>query len=196
MKKALLILSIVILSLELKAQEEGSYYEPGDRPSFYIGLGTGINAYTGLAGISANYIINDKTLFAQGGLGLSAWGIRTSIGIRYDQSYRHGFCFGANLSRSSGIDDIDMTFDSGSGTPNQVNMRLESVTTFDLKAGYNWWFGKYNTLNISLGYAVPLKNQPWVVKDGSTLAPFEQAVLQLMSPGGIIIETGLTFGIQ
>ncbi|MGJ3235272.1 hypothetical protein [Marivirga sp.] len=198
MKKALLIFSIIIFSLELKAQDqtEGSYYEPEDRPKFYIGIGSGINAYTGLAGISANYIINDKTLFAQGGLGLSAWGIRTSIGIRYDQSYRHGFTFGVNLSRSSGIDDIDMEFDSGNGSPNEVNMRLESASTFDLKAGYNWWFGKYNTLNISLGYAVPLKNQPWTVKDGSTLSSFDQAVLQLISPGGIIIEGGLTFGIR
>lgn len=75
-------------------------------------------------------------------------------------------------------------------------MRFESVTTFNLKAGYNWWFGKYNTLNINLGYAVALKNQPWATNDGSTLSPFEQQVLQIISPGGLILEAGLTFGIQ
>lgn len=195
MKRVFLILIIIICSFELKAQEDGTYYEPDDRPSFYIGLGSGINSYTGLAGVTANYII-DKTLFVQGGLGLSSWGFRTSIGLRYDQSFRHGFTYGINLSRSSGIDDIDLTFDSGNGTTQEVNMRFESTTTFNLKAGYNWWFGKYNTLNISLGYAAAFKDQPWVVKDGSTLSPFDQQVLRLLSPGGIVLELGLTFAIQ
>lgn len=194
MKKNLLILCIIIFSVELKAQEEKSYYEPDNRPKFYIGGGTGINSYTGLAGISANYII-DKTLFVQGGIGLSTWGIRTSIGLRYDQSYRHGFTYGINLSRSSGIRDIDIEFDSGTRSPNEVNMQFKSVSTFNLKAGYNWWFGKHNTLNINIGYAVAMKNRPWVVKDGSTLSQIDQAVLQLISPGGVIIEMGLTFGI-
>ncbi|WP_375579655.1 hypothetical protein ABWH96_00850 [Marivirga tractuosa] len=196
MQKILLLLCIIFLSLEIKAQD-GKYYDPDDddRPKFYLGLGTGINSFTGLAGISGNYII-DKTLFVQGGLGLSTWGIRTSIGLRYDQSYRHGFTYGINLTRSSGIEDIDMEFDSGNGSPNTVNMRMESVGTLNLKAGYNWWFGKYNTLNINIGYAVALKNQPWQVKDGSTLSQFEKQVLQLVSPGGLILEAGLTFGIQ
>jgi hypothetical protein len=197
MKKALLILSFITFSLGLVAQvqEEGTYYEPDERPQFYIGVGSGINTYTGLAGISLNYILN-KTLFAQGGLGLSIWGVRTSLGLRYDQSYRHGFTYGINLVRSSGIEDIDMTFDSGSGPANEVNMRLESISTFNVKAGYNWWFGKHNTLNISIGYALALKNQPWTVKDGSNLSAVEQQALQLISPGGLILEGGLTFGIQ
>jgi hypothetical protein len=194
MKRALLFFSFLILSLDLSAQED-KYYDPEDPPRFYLGLGTGINSYTGLAGISGNYII-DKTLFVQGSLGLSSWGIRTSIGLRYDQSYRNGLTFGVNLVRSSGINDIDMEFDSGNGSPNQVNLQFESVSTFNLKAGYNWWFGKYNALNINLGYALALKNQPWEVKDGSSLTQFEQQVLQLISPGGLIIEMGLIFGIQ
>lgn len=194
MKKAFLFLSIIFLSLDLNGQTDG-YYDPDDRPKFYLGLGTGINSYTGLAGISGNYII-DKTLFLQGGLGLSTWGIRTSIGIRYDQSYRHGFTFGLNLTNSSGIDDIDMEFQSSNGSTQVVNMRLENAPAINIKTGYNWWFGKYNTLNINLGYSFALKNQPWEVKDGSTLSQFEQQILQLISPGGLILEAGLTFGIQ
>ncbi|MBK6263691.1 hypothetical protein JKA74_01485 [Marivirga sp. S37H4] len=194
MKKALLFLSIIFISLELNGQT-GEYYDPDHRPQFYLGIGTGINTYTGLAGISANYIL-DKRLFLQGGLGLSTWGIRTSIGLRYDRSYRHGVTYGVNLTRSSGIDDIDVEFDSGNGSPNTVNMRLESVSTLNFKVGYNWWFGKYNTFNLTLGYALALKDQPWEVKDGSTLSQIDQQVLQILSPGGIILGMGLSFGIQ
>lgn len=194
MRKILLLVFLVFLSLAANAQN-GEYYDPDDRPKFYFGLGTGVNTYTGLAGISANYIL-DKTLFLQGGLGLSSWGIRTSIGLRYDHSYRNGLTFGINLIRSSGIDDIDMEFDSGNGSPNTVNMRLESVGTINFKTGYNFWIGEYNTLNLNIGYALALKNQPWEVKDGSTLSSFEYQVLQLISPGGIILEVGMTFGIQ
>jgi hypothetical protein len=195
MKKSLLIIGVLLLALNLKAQDENNYYDVDDRPRFYFGLGTGINTFTGLAGISANYIL-DKTLFVQGGLGLSSWGIRSSIGLRYDHSYTNGFTLGVNLVRSSGIGDIVMTFDSGNGSPNEVNMRFDAASTLNFKAGYNWWFGKHNTFNMNIGYALPFKNQPWAVKDGSTLSQFEQQVLQLVAPGGIILEMGITFGIQ
>ncbi|RUA31496.1 MAG: hypothetical protein DSY77_12955 [Bacteroidetes bacterium] len=195
MKKSILFVCLLILSINLKAQEEEKYYDADDRPKFYFGIGTGVNTFTGLAGLSANYII-DKTLFLQGGLGLSSWGIRSSIGLRYDQSYTNGLTFGFNLARSSGINDIVMTFDSGNGSVNEVNMRMESVSTLNFKTGYNWWFGKHNTFNMSIGYAIPFKNQPWAVTDGSTLSPMEQQILQLVAPGGIILEAGITFGIQ
>jgi hypothetical protein len=194
MKRPILIFSLLILSLNLSAQES-KYYDPEDRPRFYLGLGSGINTYTGIGGISANYII-DNTLFAQAGIGISTWGIRTSIGLSYDQSYRQGLTWGVNLVRSSGIGDIDVEFQTSAGATQEVNMRFEGISTINLKMGYNWWFGEYNYLNINLGYAFALKNQPWAVKDGSQLSPTSQQVLQLLSPGGLILGIGISFAIK
>ncbi|WP_296620635.1 hypothetical protein [Marivirga sp.] len=194
MKKALLFFSILFLSLELKGQTE-EYFDPDDRPKFYFGVGTGINTYTGLAGLSGNFII-EKKLFVQAGLGLSSWGVRTSIGLRYDRSYRNGFTYGIGLSNSSGIDDIDMELETASGGTRDINMQLENAPAIYIKTGYNWWFGENNTFNINLGYSVALKGQPWTVNDGSSLSPTSQQVLQLIAPGGIILGMGFTFGIQ
>lgn len=193
MVKALLFLSIIFLSFELKGQTN-EYFDPEDRPRFYLGIGTGINSYTGLAGLSGNYII-DKKLFIQAGLGLSSWGIRTSIGLRYDQSYRNGLTYGINLVNSSGADDIDLELETTNGATRDINMRLERISTINIKTGYNWWFGKNNTFNINLGYSFAFKKQPWTVKDGSSLSVTSQQVLQLIAPGGIILGIGFTFGL-
>jgi hypothetical protein len=193
-KTALLFFSFIILSFNLSAQEE-TYYDPENRPKFYLGLGSGINTYTGIGGISANYII-DNTLFAQAGVGISTWGIRTSIGIRYDQSYRNGLTLGVNLVRSSGIDNIEVEFQTSSGSTQEVTMRFDGVSTINLKMGYNWWFGDYNYLNINLGYAFALQNRPWAIVDGSQLSPTSQQVLQLISPGGLILGLGISFAIK
>lgn len=193
MKNVFLFLSVLLCSLTLKAQT-GEYYDPENRPKFYLGIGTGMNTYTGLAGISANYIIDNK-LFAQAGLGLSTWGIRSSIGLRYDQSYRNGLTFGLNYIHSSGIDDIMVSLETSSGSTREVNIQLESTGAINIKTGYNWWIGKYNTFNISVGYSVPLKSQPWIVKDGSSLSVSSQQALDLVAPGGLIFGLGFSFGL-
>ncbi len=193
MKKATFVLLVLFLSLELKAQT-GEYYDPEDRPQFYLGIGTGINSYTGLAGISANLIIDNK-LFAQGGIGLSSWGFRTSIGLRYDQSYRNGFTFGVNYIHSSGVPEIELELENSNGGTKEVSMQLKSVGAINLKTGYNWWIGKRTIFNLNVGYSIPLQSEPWIVTDGSTLSPTSQEVLKLIAPGGILLELGFSFGI-
>lgn len=194
MKKAFLFLSIIFLCLELKGQTD-KYYDPDDRPKFYLGIGTGFNTYTGLAGLSGNYIIDSK-LFLQGGFGLSTWGFKSSLGLRYDQSYRNGFTFGANLTISSGIEDIDLEVVTANGATREVNMLLERAGTINLKTGYNWWIGEYNTINLNVGYSFEFKRQPWVVNDGTSLSVPSQQALEIIAPGGIIFGLGLTFGVQ
>ncbi len=193
MKKILLTLSILIVSLELKAQTD-EYYDPENRPKFYLGIGTGINTYTGLAGISADYNINKK-LFVQGGLGLSTWGWRSSIGLRFDRAYRNGFTFGINYINSSGIDDIPIELETSNGDTREISMRLENAGAISFKAGYNWWIGERVIFNLNAGYAVALSNAPWTVKDGSSLSATSQQVLNLIAPGGIVFGLGFSFGI-
>jgi hypothetical protein len=105
MKKVLLLLAILAVSLQLNAQS-GNYYEEeefstNDLPVLYLGIGTGTNSYTGLLGGSINYRVQNK-LFIQAGLGLSTWGYRSSIGLRYDRGYDKGFTFGLGVANSSG----------------------------------------------------------------------------------------------
>ncbi|GAA5024584.1 hypothetical protein GCM10011506_08310 [Marivirga lumbricoides] len=193
MKKIAIILGVILVSLELNAQT-GNYFDPEERPKFYLGIGTGMNSYTGLAGISANYIIDNK-LFAQAGLGLSTWGFRSSIGLRYDQSYNNGLTFGINYIHSSGIPEIDLELEDNSGSTREVNMLFESVGAINLKTGYNWWIGKYTIFNMKVGYSIPFKSSPWVVNDGTNLSPISEEVLRILAPGGIIFELGFSFGL-
>jgi len=199
MKKVLFLLAIIAVSIQLHAQS-GNYYdqyasEPPaeDLPKFYLGVGTGINVYTGLLGISGNYRIDNK-LFLQGGIGLSMWGYRSSIGLRYDRSLGKGFTYGLGLSNSTGIEEIELELETANGDVRMLNMEMENAPTLNLKAGYNWMVGRKNTFYINLGYAIPFKNQPWQVKDGTNLSVASQQVLEILAPGGIIFELGFTFG--
>ncbi|GAB3342077.1 hypothetical protein GCM10027429_31330 [Marivirga atlantica] len=197
MKKVLLLLAILAVSLQLNAQS-GNYYEEeefstNDLPVLYLGIGTGTNSYTGLLGGSINYRVQNK-LFIQAGLGLSTWGYRSSIGLRYDRGYDKGFTFGLGVANSSGVNNILLELETANGDIRELDMKFYGAFTLNIKAGYNFKVGNNGTFYINLGYAVPFEQQPWNVKDGTSLSVTSQQVLEILAPGGLIFGTGFTVG--
>jgi hypothetical protein len=73
-------------------------------------------------------------------------------------------------------------------------MKFYGAFTLNIKAGYNFKVGNNGTFYINLGYAVPFEQQPWNVKDGTSLSVTSQQVLEILAPGGLIFGTGFTVG--
>ena len=196
MKKLILVFALVLYgNLHLKAQEN-SFYPEDNLPKFYLGIGTGINTYTGLLGISANYRVDDNSFF-QTGAGLSTWGYRFSVGYRYHTNIRNGFYFGGAITHSTGIRDFVVELETTNSAPDtqEVLLDLINVQTINLKTGYNVAIGKATNIHFDVGYALPINSRPWEVKDGSTLTAVSETVLALIAPGGIILGLGINFGL-
>ncbi|HEY4785106.1 MAG TPA: hypothetical protein VIH57_03615 [Bacteroidales bacterium] len=193
MKRILLIIMCFATSFSINAQSTNDN-KSDSLPSFYLGLGTGINSYTGLLGISGNLRVYHK-LFIQGGLGVGSWGSKMTIGLRYDMSYQKGWSYGIGFSSCSGLTDFKTNMELTSGIKKEVTMDLLRAYTLNLKATRNWKLGKNNTFYLEFGYAIPLQSSPWRIKDGSELSSTSIAVMNTISPGGLLIGLGFTFGL-
>lgn len=194
MQKTFLVAVCFIAALNLHGQYSVANESEGDYPKFYLGVGTGINSYTGLLGLSGNLRIKN-TFFVQGGLGLGAWGYKSSIGLRYDMNYEKGWSYGVGVSSNSGLRDFKTDLEVDSGNTQEVTMDLLKAYTLNLKASHNWKVGAKNTFYLEFGTAIALQSTPWRITDGSTLSSTSEDVLALLSPGGFILGLGFTFGL-
>ena len=118
-----------------------------------------------------------------------------TIGLRYDLSYKKGWSFGAGVSTCSGLKDFKTNLELQDGTSKDVLLDLKRANTLNLKATYNFVLGKKNNFYLDFGYAVPLEQSPWTIKDGSVLSSTSKTVIDMITPGGILLGFGFTFGL-
>jgi hypothetical protein len=191
--RTLLLFAFLLIFSQVNAQT-ATYFEETAAPQFYLGLGTGINSYTALLGISGNYRVAEK-LFIEGGLGIGMWGYKTSIGLRYHRNLLKGLTYGFSFASCSGLKEFTTEMEVQSGAIEEVTMDLSRANTLNLKTGYFWTLGTSNTFYIDAGYSFALNNQPYKVQDGSALSSTSIAVMEILSPGGILLGLGFTFGL-
>lgn len=168
---------------------------PIGTPSTYFGFGLGINSYTGFIGFLINQRVYKK-LFVQGGFGLSSWGMKASLGVRYDLKYTSGWSFGAGFSYCTGAKGLKNEFELSDGTEKEVTYNALPTGTFNIKATKNWVFRNKSILYLDLGLAERLRSEPFEVTDGSTLSDDSKSVLTFASPGGLICAIGFMFGVN
>jgi opacity protein-like surface antigen len=193
MRRALLTLIFLTILLNANAQSASSSNRDSI-PKVYLGVGVGLNNYTGLIGLSVNVRVYHK-FFLQGGIGIGSWGSKMSIGARYDLSYKKGWSFGAGLSSASGLKDFKTNLEVKSGNKQDVQMDLLRANTLNIKATYFFRIGKRHNFYLESGYAVPLQSSPYTIKDGSVLSSTSKAAMDLAAPGGLIFGLGFTFGL-
>ncbi len=191
MKRKILSLLFIVAIISVNAQDIEMAPKP---PDLYLGVGTGLNSYTGVLGISGNIRIVKKH-FMQAGFGLGSWGYKYTVGLRHDLTYGRGWSFGAGVSHCTGLKSVELEMEQYSGDTKPVKVNLKSANTLNLKATHNWMIGKKNTFYVDLGYAVPLQQSPWEITDGSRISENARKALDLITPGGVILGLGLTFGL-
>lgn len=191
MKSKFLIFLFLVSIISANAQDIIPTPKP---PDVYLGIGTGLNAYTGFLGISGNLRLTKQSFF-QAGLGLGSWGYKYSIGFGYDLTDNRRWALGAGLSYCTGLRNVDMEMEMYNGGTEPVKIYLKSAKTLNLKATHNWIIGRKNTFYVDMGYAVPLQTSPWEITDGSIVSENSRKALDLVSPGGVILGLGFTFGL-
>jgi len=162
----------------------------------YLGVGSGINNDVGIIGIGGKVKLY-RTLFIRGGAGISTWGTKLTIGVKYER--KHTRCWGYSLSYSScsGLKDFKSQLETAGNPPvtKDVTLDLLRASAVNAAASYNWYLRRNKLIYIEFGYSIPIETDPYIVKDGSVLTETSKAVLRMIQPGGLIIGFGFMFGL-
>jgi hypothetical protein len=165
-------------------------------PKFALGLGTGINSFTGLIGISGNLKIADH-FSLRAAMGLGGWGRKFSGGVSYDLHPWGGWSFGLGYSYCPGISGMKLSITDAYGNTQNITLDYLKASTVNLTTLYYFKIGKKSTIYLEGGLALQMETNPWRVTDGSTLTDEGKALLGILQPGGIVVLVGFgfTFGI-
>ncbi len=188
MKKLLPLLLFMGLFINAQAQEEMRF----QKRDAYFGIGTGLESFSGLIGLTADMRITEK-LFIRGGAGIGNWGYKLSAGIRTEKKTTNSVGCGVFVSYATGLNDFTTSLETTSGNKD-VKLDLHPVMTLTPEIFYKWLFGRGHRFFISGGYSVPLKTSNWwEVRDGSDLTATSKDVLNIMAPGGLSLGFGFQF---
>ena len=193
LKKIILLLLCLFLLTQLDAQNITGN-QTDEYPQVYLGFGTGFDNFTGLLGVSGTLKIYEK-FSVRGGMGLSGWGFKNSIGIKYDhnETGRWSYCLG--YSHSSGLKGIELDMPVESGGTRKIMVDYLSASTLNLAIDRNWRIGKTGIFYLELGYAIPLQSNRWRATDGSLITSSAEMALNILQPGGLILGAGFAFRI-
>jgi hypothetical protein len=192
MKTILILIITIALTVNISAQTS-SYQANEYKPGFYLGIGTGLESFSGLIGITGDFRVRDNFFF-RAGAGLGSWGSKFSVGIRNETKTGRSVGYGIYLSRTSGLKDFTTQMETTDGTK---DVKLDCLPGFTLNPtiSYKWLIHDLHRFFIEAGYAVPLQKDPWKVKDGSVLTEESKMILRILQPGGFSLGLGIQFAL-
>jgi hypothetical protein len=192
MKTPVLLFLALIIGTNLMAKEPFTSSKD-TLPKFYLGVGAGINNYTGLLGIGADVSIH-KGLVLKLGCGSGSWGAKLTAGIKLENRSSDGWGVGSSYSICMGQKGVKLKLETTSGTKD-VTIDLLKAGTLNLNATYSWVYHNYNRLFLEFGYAIPLESNSYEITDGSVLSDNAKKELRIIQPGGLILGLGFMFAL-
>jgi hypothetical protein len=192
MKTFLFTIVTILLSINVWAQAN-TFQTNVPKPGFYLGLGTGLESFSGVIGITGDFRAGNN-FFLRAGAGIGSWGGKLSIGIRNETKYGNGIGYGIYLSRVTGLNDFTTSLETTSGTKD-VKLELLPGFTINPTISYKWMIHNLHRFFMEAGYAIPMQTDPWKVKDGSELSETSKSVLRILAPGGFSLGVGIQFAL-
>ena len=183
----------IFLLTKLEAQNI-TENQPDEYPKVYLGVGTGFDNFTGFMGLSGTLKMYEK-FAVRGGFGVSGWGLKSSIGIKYDHSETGKWSYCLGYSNSPGAEGIKLDMPLESGGTQEITVDYLSAGTINLAIDRNWRIGKTGIFYFEFGYAVPLQSNRWRVTDGSSITSTTEMALNILQPGGLILGAGFAFKV-
>ncbi len=133
--------------------------------------------------------------------GSGGWGNKVSIAAEYLINPLRGWGVGFGYSYFPGVRDFEQELDvksgiSGSGKQ-KVKLELQSTSTVNLIFAYHKLFKNKGRFGIDLGFCMGLDEKPYKVKDPSiVLSEESEAVMDMLTPGGLIFGIHYSFGLK
>jgi hypothetical protein len=192
MKKSALILIILFSLLSVSAQTN-AWQQTETYPNFYLGIQSGLESFTGLIGVTGDFRLKNN-LFIRAGAGIGSWGWKISAGIRNEKSSGKGIGYGIYISNATGLKDFTTELETTTGKKD-VNLDLQPGMTLNPVISYKWLINNKNRFFLEGGYAVPLQNLPYKIRDGSILTDTSKRVMKTLCPGGLSLGLGFQFAL-
>lgn len=168
-----------------------------DNPTIFLGLGTGINNYTGLIGVTGEgKVLGPLSFF--GTIGAGGWGYKIGGGLAYYPRYfPYGPSFSLGYSIALGATGFETEMEIvGETDPQMIEMDLKPAGTINLLYTHNWQLGKRSKFCLNAGYALPLNQKPYdIITPNVELTEDSEVVMNVMQPGGVILGIQFLFGL-
>ena len=166
-------------------------------PGLYLTISTGLNNNTGLIGGSLDLAVA-KYVSIDAGVGIGSWGEKFALGAKYYLEPCHrGWAFGGGISYETGLNNYQNNMETIDGYTEPVVLNLLPQTNLFFAAYRYWNIGKrHSRCYIELGYSKSLTTNKWEQVGGTELSSNSVNVMNILSPGGIIVAAGFSFGLN
>lgn len=163
-------------------------------PKFYVGPSLGINKQSGLVGAAFDIPVTGQ--FSLGtGAGLSSWGYKAFFeGRFYFRDCNRGWALGAGASYNTGIKNFTAELPTNYGD-DDVTIDLEPVPAIFFSGYYFFSMGERHRFYLQSGWSQRLVSDPYVIKSDHELTSDGKTVMDFITPGGLILGLGFSFGI-
>jgi len=192
MKQNALLIIFALALMNVSAQTN-AWQQNETLPGFYLGIQSGVESFTGLIGLTADFRLKDN-FFIRAGAGIGSWGGKLSVGIRNEKSSGKGIGYGIYISQATGLKDFTTKLETTDGNKD-VNMDLQPGLTLNPVISYKWMINNKNRFFVEGGYAVPLQSLPYKIRDGSELTDTSKRVMKILCPGGLSLGLGFQFAL-
>ena len=172
------------------------------RPPFaLLGLSSGINNPSGILGIDFEFPVK-KYITLNTGLGWSSWGNKIHLDGKYFFNRRQlGWAMTGGFAYNSGVYNFRARLRTENNGRVPVTINMQPIGTFYLGCCKYYRLGRTgNRYFFSGGYNFPLIPPTYqsyhIVYNGPALAAQSSRYMKLREPGGIMLGTGILFGLH
>lgn len=202
MKKRNILLSLLFCSITslVCAQNIKDYSSLVKAPSFYIGIGTGLNYNCGLIGLKLTGRVSDKILI-DASVGAGTWGNKLGLGLILNAKNETAWCPVISISRATGIENIPLQIETinsnGFKTTAIRDVTYNSATMINLGVQRQWIRPKGNRITLELGYSVLVSGGDAKLNDPDyQFTNVSKQVFEVLRPGGLTVGFGYYFALN
>jgi len=182
--------------LKVSAQPDIDHGKISYHTKSFVGIGHGINAYTGMIGLMMEYPVDDHfSIFFAGGLG--SWGFKAGSGIAaYLIKPSNGPSISVGYCYAHGFKNYMTSLETTSGEYEYVTMILQPVNNIHAVFYYNIPIGRASKMMIGTGYSIKLRKNAWEITSNHNLTDNSKQMMSILQPGGPVISFAYCFGMR
>jgi hypothetical protein len=184
----------------ISSQSIQDYSKLTKAPSFYIGIGSGLNYNCGLVGLKLTGRVSDKILI-DASAGIGTWGNKLGLGLIFNAKNETAWCPVLSISRATGVDNVPTQIETininGNKTTAIRNVTLKPATMVNLGVQRQWIRPKGNRITLELGYSVLVSGgEAKLTEPDYQFTDITKQIFDILKPGGLTVGFGYYFALN